>query len=171
MENSEKSYPNFKVFSYGFEGYKPNYYFPHPQLGADCICLRSLQNRETKQPFMPQRAFCPGPRKRQTIQTNDGGMISACMTAVKLSKFSRKTEACRIEMVCINLNSNWWKPLTLPFCSHLQHSGTSCCLEGASGHQSLSWCCQEGEDRHRRLSLDLFKPRLEVSSHLSPDRT
>lgn len=67
--------------------------FPHPQLGADCICLRSLQNRETKQPFMPQKAFCPRPRKRQTIQANDGGMIWACMTAVKLSNFSRKTRS------------------------------------------------------------------------------
>lgn len=89
----EKFYPNFKVFNHGFEGYKPGqifFFFP-PNLELDYICLRSLQSRETKQPFMPRKPFVRVPGKdRKPIQTNDGGTIWACMTAVKKPKFAEK---------------------------------------------------------------------------------
>lgn len=51
------------------------FFFP-PNLELDYICLRSLQSRETKQPFMPRKPFVRVPGKdRKPIQTNDGGTI------------------------------------------------------------------------------------------------
>lgn len=92
------------------------FFFSLPNLEFDYICLRSLQSRETKQPFMPRKPFVQVPGKdRQPIQTNDGGTIWTCMTAVKQPKFSRKTEACRRKTVCTSLNSNVWKSLATLF--------------------------------------------------------